>query len=92
VKIIEKGIDLKTENGFTPSMKTNVKQETKEQATAELIKVAHGVSMLYRFGSDRVCNTHDFIRHNAALLVDLETPEFHPETIKSFRQMAAEAV
>ncbi len=73
-------------------MKTNVKQETKEQATAELIKVCHGTSMLYRFGSDRVRNAEHFIKQNAALLVDLQTPEFHPDTVRMYRNMAAGAV
>jgi hypothetical protein len=73
-------------------MKMNLKQQNKEQATAELIKVAHGVSMLFRFGSDRVANTESFIKSNAEFLTDLETSEFHPDAVRVYRRLAAASI
>lgn len=64
------------------------KFENQNEAVAEFIKVLHGVSMIFRFGSDRVRNAESFIQVNANHFVSFQTPELHPDTIAMYSRMA----
>jgi hypothetical protein len=56
----------------------------------EFIRVLHGVSTLYRFGSDRVRNAEDYISKHALAIATLNHAELHPDSNRAYRNMALE--
>jgi hypothetical protein len=54
----------------------------------EFVKVLQGVSTLYRFGSDRVENAHDYLVKHVEAMQTFSSPELHPDTCQMYRNAA----